>query len=193
MGLFSCGPGEWWNSKQTFFLRGRRVLHHSGWGRHCHLCCVAITGWEIGGGGYNTLGPLHSIKRTGVVNCCFLMLGFSAAFSTNLIKNGTISKFSCYNNTLLTCPRCDIYGDILKTKEKVQSVFTKSNDWTLNWTKKCHWCVLVVVSFLHTGKPYCFLTSDLNLAGASAALQTLSLSFPSPFSAETTFSVQLDL
>lgn len=44
MGLFSCGPGGWWNSKQTFFLRGRRVLHHSGWGRHHRLCCVAITG-----------------------------------------------------------------------------------------------------------------------------------------------------
>ena len=44
MGLFSCGPGGWWNSKQTFFLRGRRVLHHSGWGRHRRLCCVAITG-----------------------------------------------------------------------------------------------------------------------------------------------------
>ena len=44
MGLFSCGPGGWWNSKQTFFLRRRRVLHHSGWGRHRHLCCLAVTG-----------------------------------------------------------------------------------------------------------------------------------------------------
>lgn len=44
MGLFSCGPREWWNSKQTFFLCGRRVLHHSDWGHHCHLCCAAITG-----------------------------------------------------------------------------------------------------------------------------------------------------
>lgn len=144
--------------------------------------------------GYNTLGPLHSIKRTGVVNCCFLTLGFSAAFSANLIKNGTISKFSRSDNTLLARARCDIYDDMLKTKEKVQSAFTKSNDWTLSvTTKRCRWCVLGVVSFLHTGKPNCFLASGLKLAGASSVLQTLSLSFPSQFSAWATFAVRLDL
>lgn len=59
MGLFSCGPGGWWNSKQTFFLRRRRVLHHCGWGRHRRLCCVAITA----GYGYNTLGLLLPVQR----------------------------------------------------------------------------------------------------------------------------------
>lgn len=43
-GLIFLWPRGWWNSKQTFFLRRRRVLHHSGWGRHRRLCCVAITG-----------------------------------------------------------------------------------------------------------------------------------------------------
>lgn len=66
--------------------------------------------------GYNTLGPLHSIKRTSAVNCCFLTFEvFSAVFSTNLIKT---SKLSWYNNTLLTRPRYDIYYNISKKKRK---------------------------------------------------------------------------
>lgn len=53
--FLSCHSDNWWAyfpvapgndeivSKHSF-SGGRRVLHHSGWGRHHHLCCVAITG-----------------------------------------------------------------------------------------------------------------------------------------------------
>lgn len=61
-----------------------------------------------------------------------------------------------------------------------------------NMCTKCRRCVLVLVwqrvhivfwplfSFLSTGKPKCFLTSDLKLAGASAVSQTSLLAFHSP-------------
>lgn len=71
MGLFSCGPGEWWNSKQTFFLRGRWVLHHSDWGRRCHLCCVAITrGYGLQ---YSWPPPKHTGPVRSIVTSLFFL------------------------------------------------------------------------------------------------------------------------
>lgn len=77
MGLFSCGPGEWWNSKQTFFLSGRKVLHHSDWDSHRHLCHAAITGgygrWCTRSSPAGTPQRVRGIwVHPSFLQCCFL-------------------------------------------------------------------------------------------------------------------------
>lgn len=70
MGLFSCGPGEWWNSKQTFFLRGAKGAPSLWPGPPPPPPPpLVLCGNKRGGRGwwdYNTPGLFHSIKRAAV-------------------------------------------------------------------------------------------------------------------------------
>lgn len=92
MGLFCCGPREWWNSKQTFFLSGRRVLHHSDWGRHRHLCHAAITG---GYGRWCTRSsPAGTTQEVG------------GDPSPTILSSVLIFQFNCLNNQIWNADFC---------------------------------------------------------------------------------------